>query len=103
MWYTASLLFKSIHTPAESKPTVWEESVRLIRARNETEARQEAETIGRAEAHSYEAEGGAVVWVFERVERLFEITDEELRNGSEVFSRYLRDSEVKSLLTPFEE
>jgi Domain of unknown function (DUF4288) len=103
MWYTANLLYRSIRTPTESKPTVWEESVRLIQARNEAEARQEAEVIGRAEAHSYEVEDGAVAWVFERIERLFAITDEELRSGSEVFSRYLRDSEVKSLLTPFEE
>jgi Domain of unknown function (DUF4288) len=103
MWYTANLLYRSIHTPTDSKPTVWEESVRLIQARNETEARQEAEVIGRAEAHGYEVEGGTVVWVFERVERLFAITDEQLRSGSEVFSRYLRDSEVKSLLIPFEE
>ena len=103
MWYAANLLYRSIHTPIESKPTVWEESVRLIQARNEAEARQEAEAIGRSEAHGYEVEGGTVVWVFERIERLFAITDEELRSGSEVFSRYLRDSEVKSLLTPFEE
>jgi len=103
MWYTVNLLYKSVHTPIESKPTVWEESVRLIQARNETEARQEAEAIGHAEAHGYEVEGGTVVWVFERVERLFAITDEQLRSGSEVFSRYLRDSEVKSLLIPFGE
>jgi hypothetical protein len=103
MWYAANLLYRSIHTPIESNPTVWEESVRLIQAQNEAEARQEAGAIGRAEAHSYEVEGGTVAWVFERVERLFAITDEQLRSGSEVFSRYLRDSEVKSLLIPFEE
>ena len=103
MWYAANLLYRSIHTPIESKPTVWEESVRLIQARSETEALQEAEAIGRSEAHSYEVEGGTVTWVFERIERLFAIADEDLQSGSEVFSRYLRDSEVQSLLTPFKE
>jgi hypothetical protein len=103
MWYSANLLFRSIHTPAESKQTVWEESVRLIQARTEVEAKHEAEKIGKSCAHSYEVEGGTVQWIFERVERLFAIADEDLRTGSEVFSRYLRDSEVKSILTPFED
>jgi hypothetical protein len=103
MWYAANLLYRSIHSPPDSKPTIWEESVRLIQAQTEVEARQEAERLGRAAAHAYEVEDGTVTWVFEKIERLFAISDEQLRSGSEVFSRYLRDSEAKSLLTSFEE
>ena len=46
-------------------------------------------------------ENGVVSWTFETIERVYLIEDEELHNGSEVFSRFLRDAEVKSLLTPF--
>jgi hypothetical protein len=101
MWYAVSLLYKSFHLPPESEPTLWEESVRLIQAPTEAEARAAAERIGRSGAHSYEVESGTVSWTFEGIERVYLIEDEELRNGSEVFSRFLRDAEVKSLLTPF--
>lgn len=75
----------------------------MIRAQSEAEAHQEAERIGRSEAQTYQVEDGLVIWKFDGVERIYSILDEELRSGSEVFSRFLRDSEVKSLLTPFTE
>lgn len=103
MWYAANLLFQSAHIPSESKPTIWEESVRLVEARNEVEARELAERMGKSKVHSYQVEDGLVIWKFDRVERVYSILDDELRSGSEVFSRFLRDSEVKSLLTPFNE
>ena len=71
MWYTASLLYKSAHIPTESKPTLWEESIRLVQAESEEEARVEAERIGKSEAHSYEVEDGLVIWSFEKIERVF--------------------------------
>jgi hypothetical protein len=40
--------------------------------------------------------------VFDRVERIYAIEPESLADGTELFSRFLRDSEVASLLTPFE-
>jgi hypothetical protein len=101
MWFGVNLLYKSVHTPTDSKPTLWEESVRLIQAQTEVEARDEAERMGRSGEHTYEVEDGTVIWRFERIESVFSILDEELRSGSEVFSRFLKDSEVSSLLTPF--
>jgi hypothetical protein len=101
MWYAANLLFQSAHIPTESKPTIWEESVRLIEAQSEMEARESADRMGKAEAQTYEVKDGIVIWKFDRVERVYRILDQELRSGSEVFSRFLRDSEVRSLLTPF--
>ena|ERR1700722_6596207 len=102
MWYAVSLLYKSVHIPTEAKPTLWEESIRLIQAGTESEARDEAEKIGRSREHTYEVEDGVVTWNFERIESVFLIRGEEPRSGSEVFSRFLRDSEVESLLTPFD-
>jgi hypothetical protein len=103
MWFAANLLFRSTHIPTEAKPTIWEESVRLIQALTEAEALKEAERIGRSGSHTYEVEHGLVIWTFEKVERVYAIEDEELRSGSEVFSRFLRDSEVQSLLQPFDD
>ena len=77
--------------------------MRLIQARNEIEARELAERMGRSKVQSYQVEDGLVIWRFDRVERIYPILDDDLRSGSEVFSRFLRDSEVKSLLTPFNE
>jgi hypothetical protein len=103
MWFAASLLFKSVHVPSGARPALWEESIRLIHAATEADAQKEAERIGRAEKVAYQAQSDLVFWTFEGVERLFAIDDDQLLHGTELFSRFLRDSEVSSLLTPFDE
>jgi hypothetical protein len=102
MWYSASLLFRSTHVPSEARSPVWEESIRLVEAETEADARTEAERLGRAEAVVYQTQNDVVLWTFEGVERVYKIDKDELQNGTEVFSRFLRDSEVTSLLTPFD-
>jgi len=44
-----------------------------------------------------------VLWRFVKVERVVEICTDELINGTELFSRFLREKEVESLLTPFDD
>jgi hypothetical protein len=61
MWYSASLLFKSVHVPSDSRPPLWEESIRLIEAETEIDARKEAERIGRAEKVAYRAQSDVVL------------------------------------------
>lgn len=100
MWYAASLLFKSSRSPAGAEP-LWEESIRLIGADSESEARSKAERLGRSERTSYAASGGAVTWMFDRVARVCLIDADSLAEGTELFSRFLRNSEVESLLAPF--
>jgi hypothetical protein len=102
MWYAVSLLYKSAHVPAELKETLWEERILLMQTGDESEARDQAEKMARLREHAYDVEDGFVTWTFERIESVFSIRDEELRSGSEVFSRFLRESEVKSMLTPFD-
>ena len=103
MWFAASLLFKSTHVPTEAKPAIWEESIRLILAATEEEAYEKARRIGNAASHAYDVEGGTVTWHFQSVERVHHIEDDALRDGSELFSRFLKDSEVQSLGKPFDD
>ena len=103
MWYAANLLFKSTHSPS-TDDELWEESIRLIQAESKELALKTAQFIGTNEKVAYVVKGcDEVTWEFVQVERVFEIDDEQLINGSELFSRFLRKSEVESLLKPFED
>jgi len=101
-FYTASLLFRSLHDGGTT-PGLWEESLILIQAISPEEALKKAREVGHARELTYTAiDGSKVAWKFFKVERVFEIMD-ELIDGAEIFSRYLRNSEVESLLTPFDD
>jgi hypothetical protein len=104
MWYTANLLFKSVHAASSQEDTLWEESIRLIKAETKDQAMEKAQALGRASPLTFSVQtGDKVTWVFVKVERIFEIDEESLKDGTEIFSRFLRDSEVQSLLTPFDD
>jgi len=103
MWFAASLLFKSVH-PGQVDDHLWEESIFLVRAESEEEARQKADRLGKAEEHEYVAANGEMTqWTFQGVERIQEILDDKLEDGTEIFSRFLRGPEVQSLLEPLRE
>ena len=102
MWYSASLLFKSERDGICAVEMLWEEQIVLIEAEDEVEAKQKATQYGAAKEHEYRNQKGeSVRWVFKQIERVCEV-DPTLKDGAEVFSRFLRESEVKSLLTPFD-
>ena len=103
MWYAANLLFKARRNDAADEPGFWEESIRLVNAGSAEEARVKSEQLGRSQRISYKTKDGELTWTFDRVERVHEIEADALVDGVEVFSRFLRDSEVTSLLTPFED
>ena len=103
MWFSASLLFRSIHTVPDGVE-LWEESICLVEADTEAKALAKASAIGHREQVSYVARGeDTVTWEFVQVERVFEIEGGQPSDGVELFSRFLRKSEVESLLKPFEE
>jgi len=102
MWYSASLFYRADHL-SQGKDPLWLESICLFQAPSEQVAREAAERYGRSEEHSYEvSKGDVVTWRFVRVERIYTVELDGLDAGGEVFSRFLRDAEAKSLLAPLE-
>jgi hypothetical protein len=104
MWFTVNLLFKSNHPEHPENEFLWEERMFLVHAETEEEARREAERIGKAEEHEHVAANRDLVrWTLERIESVCAIDAETIKHGTEVFSRFLSDTEVASISTGFPE
>ena len=104
MFYGVSLLFKSLHSVASDDDPLWEFRVLLIDAISEEEAELKGKQIGEASEETYEAQkGDMVTWKFIQVESVSEIDEEDLKDGAELFSRFMSDSTVKRLLIPFDD
>ena len=101
MWFSASVITRS--EKKDDPFILFEESIYLLQAEDDDDAWKKAEEKGRLSEQSYEAiSGDMVTWVFDRVLSVFELFDEEVKDGTEIFSRFLKEEEVKSLQTPFE-
>jgi uncharacterized protein DUF4288 len=100
MWFSVAILMRS-------KNGLWEEQVRVIDADSESAARETAREIGRKEEHGYAtADGGWTEWRFEAISSVCAVDFPALEaaaSGTEIFWRFLRESEALSLLTPFED
>ncbi|WP_413937098.1 DUF4288 domain-containing protein [Nitrospira sp. BLG_1] len=106
MWYAASLFMKGIHIVDPPIKPLWEESIVLIEAPDDLRATEKAGEIGRSKEHSYYVDKPSrheMRWEFIQVERVYEIDSSTFSAGLELFSRFLRDSEAESLLTPFDD
>jgi hypothetical protein len=104
MWYSASLLFKGIRDKRPEASSIWEEIVVLVQAENEIDAHRQSEAIGRSHEHEYltsEVIPVLLQWSFSQVERVCELDVDKIEPGTEVFSRFLQQSQVDSLLAPF--
>lgn len=99
-WFVASLLFESTHSTITIVERLWEDRLILIQADELALAREKALLIGATSEHTYVGEYGNVVsWKFRQIERIFEIAEENLVSGIEVFSRFLLPAEAASLLS----
>jgi hypothetical protein len=79
----------------------FEERIVLLDAVDEANAWQRALQLGPSLDEQYiNAEGNQVVWTFERVLEVNVILEDQLGDGVEVFHRFLREDEVKSLAKP---
>ena len=105
MWFGVSLLLCGETAGRSERDLLWEESIVLVQADSCVEARLSAEGIGKGTEVEYDsASGERIRWTLRNVYRVYEIEEREvLRTGTEVFSRFLRQSEVQSLMTPFNE
>ncbi len=81
---------------------LWEERIILVEARSEVEAKEIATTCAQSEEHSYSAEGKRIEVELYQVDRACAI-EGSLKSGTELFSRFLRQSEVESLQTAFDD
>jgi hypothetical protein len=99
MWYSANLVFKSVRKTGPADALLWEESIFLVYAGDEREARVKAEQLGKDNEHEYvAADGFTVRWQFETVESVFEIMSDTLGDGTELFSRFLDSDQVAAIL-----
>ncbi|RAV05546.1 DUF4288 domain-containing protein [Paenibacillus sp. YN15] len=92
IWFSAQLLFQSevARNSAEYDTETYEESIVLIKAVNKEEAYQIAAVNGKNEESSYmNIYNEEVHWRFIKVVDLFELTEETIDSGTEVFSRYI--------------
>ncbi|WP_414703814.1 DUF4288 domain-containing protein [Povalibacter sp.] len=103
MWFAVSLFYESQHSPDLRSSPLWEESICLVDTPTQEDAVLAGEEIGKRRASSYLVDSATVSWVFRGVQRAYPIESDEIASGVEVFSRFLRDSEAQSLLTPFED
>ena len=86
-------MFERIHPQSAKVPDdpLWEESIIVVDALNEEQAQKKAETLAKKEAVSYQAiSGEQVEWNFVGVMDSHEISDEIIKEGTEIFSRFLR-------------
>jgi hypothetical protein len=103
MWYTVSVFLQGVHEGNRPVDDLWEERIILLDASDESEAGAAARTLAESESVEFAAvTGHRVKWRFSHVGQVYSIDAPGLQSGVEVFSRFLRDSEARSLSRPFE-
>lgn len=92
-WYAAKLLFASTINGEKRQPALCEESIRVLLAETEDDALARAQELGKAGEHDYPNEDGETVnWHFVSVIEVQDLTERELHDGAEVFSRLFFDA-----------
>ena len=94
-WYVAEALFQStIDAAGPSYSPLVERSWFLVSADDEAAADAKAKRLAQSKQESYaNADGESVRWVFLRIERLREVMDDVLTDGTEVWSVISRAEE----------
>lgn len=79
-------------------PQLFEERIIVCRARSASEARKKAAMFGRASKQDYKnMYGKKVVWVFKEVLGVAELFDRTIREGTEVYYRFLDSKDLNHL------
>ncbi len=103
MWYSVATLAVADRDPNSAAEPLWEEQIFLVNAESEEDARHKAELLAQRDECEYAVvDGSSVRWRFSCISKVYPVVDQEIRDGVEIFSRFLKDSEVKSLLKPID-
>jgi Domain of unknown function (DUF4288) len=93
-WYSARLLYESDVDDHRDIAPLCEESIIVLRAGGEEEAKAEAARLGAARQHRYtNPDGDRVSWRFVRVVELQDLCESELLHGTEVYSHLFREGD----------
>jgi len=97
MRFGAGILIKA-EGSSRGEP-LWEYRVVLVKADDAVDAERKAYRFGRSSDHAYvAADGNEVRWKFNAVHKVQPIDPAEDQEVAEVFSLFLRDDEVRSIL-----
>jgi len=102
MTFAVGILMKS--QGSSRRDPLWEYSVVLVKANDAAEAERKAYDFGRHHESSYvAADGNQVRWKFNAVHKVQPVIPKEEQDITEVFSLFLRDDEVRSILEPIDD
>lgn len=91
MWYSARALFRCEVQGDKRKRILFEETIFLLRARFDAEARKNALKIARKKQHSYNnVYKERVRWKFHRLLEVLHLIDQRLVPGAEVYWRLFK-------------
>lgn len=105
MWFSVSLLFKAEYSAEEfNKDPLWEEVIVLLQENSEIQCRKLANQMAiDMEKKFINSDGVEISWKFISIERVFLIEEKKVFSGVLLFSRFLRNNEALSILTPFDD
>lgn len=90
-WYSVRVIYKSTIGGAEIANSLKEESIRVFSATTDEEARTKREKVARDGEHSYKNENGEIVqWIVDKIDDAQDLCEEDLSDGTEVYSRLFR-------------
>lgn len=99
--YAAAILLCAIDEKSER--SLWQLIVVCVEADSEEAARRKAESISERYECEYDtATGTRLRWTFDSIDSVQLVHPFPPGDGAEVFSRFLRDEEVRSLREPIE-
>ncbi|MDK8639438.1 DUF4288 domain-containing protein [Niallia taxi] len=97
-WFVVALLYESVHNGEpkqvdenyDNSTETYEESHLLVKAESSEDATLLGKKLGQEAEHDYKNQyEETVCWKLVKVLDVFELMDEELKTGTEVYSRYI--------------
>ena len=95
-WYWVSATYKSVIVGKLRRRNLWQDLVFLFQAVPDSNLALIAANIARRKQHTYLNKSGlAVEWVFQRINKVESLFDQEPKEGTEVFWRFYEKVDAK--------